>query len=53
MVGYNDTLQTPHDFGDKPIQQLWSFSSLGLQLWDSIWAIDFLQQLPGRRSEQD
>jgi len=47
MVGYNDTIQTPHDFGDKPIQQLWSFSSLGLQLWDSIRAIDFLQQLPG------
>ena len=47
MVGYNDTLQTPHDFGDKPIQQLWSFSSLRLQLWDSIRAIDFLQQLPG------
>ncbi|HVV46551.1 MAG TPA: hypothetical protein VHC72_15165 [Bryobacteraceae bacterium] len=47
MVGYNDTIQTPHDFGDQPIQQLWSFSSLGLQLWDSIRAIDFLQQLPG------
>src|SRR6185312_5965376 len=47
MVGYNDTIQTPHDFGDQPVQQLWSFSSLGLQLWDSIRAIDFLQQLPG------
>ena len=22
MVGYNDTIQTPHDFGDKPVEQL-------------------------------
>src|SRR5580704_14892905 len=47
MVGYNDTIQTPHDFGDKPEEQLWSFSSFGLQLWNSIRAIDFLEKLPG------
>ncbi|HVW08360.1 MAG TPA: hypothetical protein VHC90_07245 [Bryobacteraceae bacterium] len=47
MVGYNDTVQTPHDFGEQPLQQLWSFTSMGLQLWNSIRAIDFLQQLPG------
>ncbi|HTX33682.1 MAG TPA: alpha/beta hydrolase [Bryobacteraceae bacterium] len=47
MVGYNDTLQTPHDFGDKPLEELWDFGSLGLQLWDSIRAVDFLQSLPG------
>jgi dienelactone hydrolase len=47
MVGYNDTVQTPHDFGDKPLEQLWGFGPLGLQLWNSMRAIDFLQSLPG------
>jgi len=46
MVGYDDTIQTPHDFGDKPAQQLWDFGPLGLQLWNSIRAIDFVQSLP-------
>ncbi len=45
MVGYNDTIQTPHIFGG-PAEQLWSFSPLGLQLWNSIRAVDFLQSLP-------
>jgi len=45
MVGYNDTIQTPHDFGG-PREQLWSFGPLGLQLWNSIRALDFLQSLP-------
>jgi dienelactone hydrolase len=47
MVGYDDTVQTPHDFGDKPNEQLWAFGPLGLQLWNSIRAIDFLEALPG------
>jgi len=47
MVGYNDTLQTPHDFGDKPVEQLWGFGPLGLQLWNSIRVVDFLEALPG------
>jgi dienelactone hydrolase len=47
MVGYNDTIQTPHDFGDKPVEQLWGFGPLGLQLWNSIRSFDFLQSLPG------
>jgi dienelactone hydrolase len=47
MVGYNDTIQTPHDFGAKPVEELWGFSSFGLQLWNSIRAIDFLEKLPG------
>ncbi|MEJ7709846.1 MAG: hypothetical protein WKF84_08300 [Pyrinomonadaceae bacterium] len=29
MVGYNDTVQTPHVFGDSPREQLWSFGPLG------------------------
>ncbi|MEN6608766.1 MAG: acetylxylan esterase, partial [Bryobacteraceae bacterium] len=45
MVGYNDTIQTPHDFA-KPLEQLWSFGPLGLQLWNSIRAVDFVQSLP-------
>lgn len=47
MVGYNDTIQTPHDFGDTPGEQLWAFGPLGLQLWNSIRALDFLESLPG------
>ena len=47
MLGYDDTLQTPHDFGDKPVEQLWAFGSLGLQVWNAIRAVDFLQSLPG------
>jgi dienelactone hydrolase len=45
MVGYNDTLQTPHDFGG-PEEALWSFSPLALQLWNSLRAVDFLSSLP-------
>jgi dienelactone hydrolase len=45
MVGYNDTKQTPHAFGG-PREQLWSFGPLGLQLWNSIRAVDFVESLP-------
>ena len=45
MVGYNDTVQTPHAFGNK-IEQLWNWGPLGLQLWNSTRAIDFLMTLP-------
>jgi dienelactone hydrolase len=44
MVGYNDTIQTPHDFGGER-EQLWNFNPMGLQLWNSIRALDFLQSL--------
>ncbi len=46
MVGYDDTIQTPHDFGDTPAEELWNFGPFGLQLWNSIRAIDFLEALP-------
>jgi dienelactone hydrolase len=46
MVGYNDTRQLKHDFGESLEEQLWSFNPLGIQLWDSIRAVDFLQELP-------
>jgi dienelactone hydrolase len=45
MVGYNDTVQVPHVFGN-PQEQLWGFGPLGLQLWNSIRAVDFLASLP-------
>lgn len=45
MVGYDDTTQTTHDFGG-PREKLWSFGPLGLQLWNSTRAVDFLQSLP-------
>lgn len=45
MVGYNDTLQTEHRF-NSPTYQLWSFGPLGLQLWNSIRALDFVESLP-------
>lgn len=44
MVGYTDTIQIPHHFG-SPEQRLWSFGPLGLQLWNSIRSLDFLESL--------
>jgi len=55
MVGYADTMQfstAPKDmgkhklYGMKPEDQLWGFSLMGLQLWNSIRALDFLTMLP-------
>ena len=45
MAGYNDTVQTPHTFGAET-EQLWAFGPLGLQLWNSIRVVDFLESLP-------
>lgn len=44
MAGYNDTRQTPHDFGGWA-EDLWGFHPMGLQLWNSIRALDFLESL--------
>ncbi|HZS56720.1 MAG TPA: acetylxylan esterase, partial [Bryobacteraceae bacterium] len=44
MVGYNDTIQTPHAFGNA-VEQLWSFTPLGLQLWNSMRVLDFVSSL--------
>jgi hypothetical protein len=56
MVGYNDThfagAQGRHEFAVNPTNQLWSVSLMGLQTWNSIRALDFLESLPdadGRR----
>ncbi len=44
MAGYNDTRQTAHNFGGRA-EALWSFNPLGLQLWNSMRALDFVLQL--------
>jgi len=44
MVGYNDSKQLDHKFGG-PKESLWGLSLMGLQTWNSIRAIDFLQSL--------
>ena len=46
MVGYNDTKQLPHDFLGGRREEMWSVGLLGVQLWNSIRAADFLQALP-------
>jgi dienelactone hydrolase len=42
MIGYNDTVQIPH----VATEQLWGLGLLGLQTWNSIRVLDFLQSLP-------
>ncbi len=45
MVGYNDSRQVDHRLLD-PRLALWGIGSLGLHLWNSIRAVDFLESLP-------
>jgi hypothetical protein len=45
MIGYLDSQQLPHTFGGRR-EQLWGLSLSGLQLWNSIRALDFLESLP-------
>ena len=45
MVGYNDSVQVPHEYV-SPEASLWGFSVLGLQLWNAIRGLDFLESLP-------
>lgn len=51
MVGYTDSRQVPHTFAhpNTPEGQranLWGIHLLGLQLWNSIRALDFVASLP-------
>jgi len=46
MVGYNDTTQAPHAALGGPREALWSINLLGLQLFNSIRAVDFVASLP-------
>jgi hypothetical protein len=45
MIGYNDSRQLTHTFGGRR-ENLWGLSLAGLQLWNSIRSLDFLQSLP-------
>jgi len=45
MVGYNDTRQLPHDFLGGKREQMWGVGILGVQLWNSIRAVDFVESL--------
>ena len=45
MIGYNDSVQLTHEFGG-PREHLWGLSLAGLQLWNSIRGLDFLESLP-------
>jgi hypothetical protein len=42
MIGYNDSRQLTHTFGGRR-ESLWGLSLGGLQLWNSIRSLDFLQ----------
>ena len=50
MIGYNDSRQLPHTF-DGRRERLWGLSLGGLQLWNSIRALDFLETLPEVRRD--
>ena len=45
MVGYNDSMQVDHQLAGER-NHLWGISSMGLQLWNSLRAVDFLCSLP-------
>jgi dienelactone hydrolase len=47
MIGYNDTLQLPHAAIGGEREALWNVNLLGMQLWNSIRALDFLSSLSG------
>ncbi len=50
MIGYNDSRQLPHTF-DGRRERLWGLSLGGLQLWNSMRALDFLESLPYVRKD--
>jgi hypothetical protein len=50
MVGYGDSRQVPHTFGGRR-ENLWGLSLAGLQLWNAIRSLDFLESLPYVRRE--
>ena len=45
MVGQNDTNQIPHHWSEAR-HDLWNIGPMGIQLWDSIRATDFVSSLP-------
>ena len=45
MIGQNDTNQIPHHWSEARFD-LWNIGPMGIQLWDSIRATDFVSSLP-------
>jgi hypothetical protein len=45
MIGYNDSRQLTHAF-DGRRERLWGLSVAGLQLWNGIRSLDFVESLP-------
>jgi hypothetical protein len=52
MVGYNDNRQLEHRLFGGPREKLWGLSMAGLQLWNGIRALDFLESLPYVRRDR-
>lgn len=50
MVGYNDSTAISHNYASHKTglvrESLWGINLLGLQLWNSIRAVDFIASLP-------
>src|SRR5688572_24409239 len=52
MAGYNDSRQLEHRLFGGPRESLWSLSVAGLQLWNGIRSLDFLESLPYVRRDR-
>lgn len=52
MAGYNDSRQLEHRRFGGPREKLWGLSVAGLQLWNGIRALDFLESLPYVRRDR-
>lgn len=46
MVGYNDTLQAGHGMAGTTTDWMWGVNLLGLQTWNSIRVLDYLESRP-------
>ena len=46
MIGYNDSWQLEHRSFGGTREKLWGLSMAGLQLWNGIRGLDFLESLP-------
>ena len=46
MIGYNDSRQLEHRLFGGPREKLWGLGIAGLQLWNAIRWLDFLESLP-------